>query len=172
MTVPEFSRTLDTRQLPASPVALSATPEECAALAARFGLVALPRLDARVTLAPSGAAIVASGRLCAELVQSCAVSGEDLPVTIDEPFALRFVPAAAGRPSPPEEVEIAPTDPDEIAFEGSTIELGEALAQSLALAIDPYATGPQADAVRDAHGLGDEGAAGPLAEALRALKRG
>jgi hypothetical protein len=45
------------------------------------------------------------------------------------------------------------------------------VAQSLALAIDPYIVGPNGRAVRKKAGLLDEAAAGPFA-ALAALKKG
>ena len=51
----------------------------------------------------------------------------------------------------------------------SALDLGEAIAQSLALAVDPFATGPGAEQARKEAGLMDEGAAGPFA-ALAALK--
>ena len=58
----------------------------------------------------------------------------------------------------------------EIAFEGDDIDLGEAVAETLGLAIDPYARGPDAEAARRAAGLSDEDApTGPFA-ALAALK--
>ena len=49
-------------------------------------------------------------------------------------------------------------------------DLGEAVAQDLALAIDPYAVGPGAERARKEAGLLDEAAAGPFA-ALEALKK-
>ncbi len=49
-------------------------------------------------------------------------------------------------------------------------DLGEAVAQSLALAIDPYAVGPSAEQARKDAGLGDEAASGPFA-ALAGLKK-
>ena len=57
--------------------------------------------------------------------------------------------------------------PAESRSSGTTIDLGEAVAQSVALAIDPFATGPQAEAARK---LLDEGSASPFA-ALAALKK-
>ena len=103
----------------------------------------------------------------AEIVQTCAVSGDDLPVTIEEPFTLRFVPEA---PVTEEEIELEEEDLDEIPYAGTAFDLGEAVAQSLALAIDPFATGPDANRVRAEKGLLDEAAAGPFA-ALAALKK-
>jgi uncharacterized metal-binding protein YceD (DUF177 family) len=165
---PEFSRPIDERQLTAKPIAIEAAAEERKALARRFGLVAIKQLQANVSIERAGEAIMARGRLSASIVQSCAVSGEDLPVRIDEPLALRFVPAAQPEA---EELELAEGDLDEIPFEGHVFDLGEAVAQSLALAIDPYATGPEADRVRKETGLSDEAASGPFA-ALAALKKG
>ena len=53
---------------------------------------------------------------------------------------------------------------------GTAFDLGEAVAQSFGLAIDPYAAGPEADSVRREAGIVDEDApSGPFA-ALAALK--
>lgn len=166
MTAPEFSRLVDLRQPLAAPVEIEATADECRALAKRFGLVAIERLGAKVALAPDGEAVEARGRLRAAVVQSCAVSGEDLAVEIDEPLALRFVPEA---PVGAEELELDAGKLDEIPYTGTAFDLGEAVAQSLALAIDPYAVGPEAEKVRR-EALADETASGPFA-ALAALKK-
>ena len=169
MIAPEFSRLVDERQVTAKPLQLEATAEERAALTKRFGLIAIDRLEANVAIERHGEALAARGKLCAAIVQSCAVSGEDLPVTIEEPLAMRFVPTA---PEPSdEEIELAESDLDEIPFEGHVFDLGEAVAQSLALAIDPYATGPEAERVRKEKGLNDEAARGPFS-VLKGLKTG
>lgn len=167
MNAPEFSRLVDERHVDPKPITIEATGEERKALARRFGLVAIHQLQATVRLERSGEAVAANGRLSASIVQSCAVSGEDLPVRIDEPLAFRFVPAAQPQD---EEIELEAEELDEIGFEGHEFDLGEAVAQSLALAIDPYATGPEADRVRKEAGLLDEAASGPFA-ALAALKK-
>ena len=158
---------VDRRRVPQGPVKLKADAEQRAALARRFGLVAVSSMSAEVTLEDDGKAVAANGRLKAAIVQSCAVSGEDLPVTIDEPLALRFVPE---QPVKAEEVELEPGELDEIEFAGDVFDLGEAVAQSLALAIDPYAVGPEAERARKEAGLADEAASGPFA-ALAALKK-
>ena len=88
-------------------------------------------------------------------------------MTIDEPLELRFVPA---REIAEEEIELEEEELDEIPFSGHVFDLGEAVAQSLALAIDPYAVGPEAECVRKEKGLSGEGASGPFA-ALAALKK-
>src|SRR5690606_20045635 len=108
--------------------------------------------------------VAVSGRLEADIVQTCGISGEDFPVRIDEPIALRFVPEVA-RTVPDEEIELEESELDELEYTGGALDLGEAIAQSLGLA-----TGPNADAARKEAGILEEGATGPLAEALRALK--
>ncbi|MEW4448809.1 DUF177 domain-containing protein [Qipengyuania sp. JC766] len=172
MSTPEFSRPVRARALPAKPVELTADEAERRALAARFAIVAVTSLDANVALSREGDGVLAEGELRAELVQSCAVSGDDFPVSIDETFALRFVPP---QPQPEEEgaeIEITSEDCDEIEFEGDSFDLGEAVAQTLGLAIDPYAEGPGADTARKDAGLKDEDSpSGPLAEALAGLKK-
>lgn len=161
----EFSRIVDATRLPLDEQVLTATAEECAALAQRFGLVAVNSLSARVMLASDGPAVNASGTLNADVVQSCAVSGEDLPVQISETLSLRFVPAPDERAA---EVELEAEDLDEIEMEAGRFDLGEALAQTLALAIDPYLEGPGADEFRRKAGLLGEGEAGPFS-ALKGL---
>lgn len=165
---PEFSREVDVRQVEGKHMQLTASPEECAALAQRFGLVRIERLAAELVLSRVENGAEGRGQLTAAIVQICAVSGEDLPVEIDEPIFFRFV-SAEGERGPNEEVEVALDDCDEIDFTGTMIDIGEAVAQSLALAIDPFAVGPNAEEARRRAGLLDEAAAGPFA-ALAALK--
>ncbi len=164
----EFSRMVDLRGLGDGRLQIAATPAECSALAKRFGLVAVTRLKAEISLACEGAIVTASGRLRASVIQSCAVSAEDLPAEIDEPVALRFVPEESLN-APVGEVELDPDGPDEVPYTGRTFDLGEELAQCLAVAIDPFAVGPLAEQARVAAGLGDAAAGGPFA-ALAALK--
>lgn len=167
MSAPELHRPIDIRGIRDEPVQIEADEAERKALARRFDIVSIERLEATVTLDADGAEVAATGTLEADVVQSCAVSGDDLPVSIREPLALRFVPEA---PVEEEEIELQEEDLDEIPYSGTTFDLGEAVAQSLALAIDPFATGPEADRVRREKGLADEGTSGPFA-ALAALKK-
>ncbi len=124
MSAPEFSRPVDRRHLSAQPVKLVASEDERDALAERFGLVAIDRLEATVALQTDGQAVAAEGMLSAEIVQSCAVTGDDLPVTISEPLALRFVPE--GKANEEEEVELSEEELDEIPYTGTIFDLGEA----------------------------------------------
>ena len=160
---------IDRRAIGPAAVSIEATAEERAALAQRFGLVAIDSLRAKVDLNADGAKVEATGTLNAAFVQACAVSGDDLSITIEEPFAFRFVPEPT-RMQEGEEVELEEHELDEIEYAGTSFDLGEAVAQSLALAIDPYATGPEADRIRDEVGLDKPAAIGPFA-ALAALRK-
>lgn len=162
----EFSRLVDRKHLKAAPLRLVADERERKALARRFSLLAIDRLAAEVSLEADGEAVDAEGTLYADIVQTCAVTGDELPVTIEEPLKLRFVPEV---PVVEEELELEEGELDEIPYSGTSFDLGEAVAQSLALAIDPFATRPEADRVRKEKGLLDEAASGPFA-ALAALK--
>ncbi|MEO7553728.1 MAG: DUF177 domain-containing protein [Alteraurantiacibacter sp.] len=169
---PEFSRTIDPRHLTEAPLQLVANEEERAALSRRFALVRISKLEASVLLTGDGDVIRASGTLVADIVQSCAISGDDLKVKVREKLAFAFVPESSVTLTE-EEIELEANALDEIPYAASGptawIDVGEAVSESLALAIDPYATGPQADAVRQQHGLADEGRTGALAAGLAAL---
>ncbi|TIX49659.1 YceD family protein [Alteraurantiacibacter aquimixticola] len=168
---PEFRRMMDRREISDGPVALEANEAERAALAERFGLIAIHALTAELTLEPEGDRIAAKGTLAADIVQSCAISGDDLPQRIRENIAFTFVPDIAPAASE-EEIELEEGELDEIPYSGIAFDLGEAVAQSLALAIDPYATGPDADTVREEHDLAEKAPSGPLQDALAKLKKG
>ena len=83
------------------------------------------------------------------------------PLASSEQVFFRFVRAAEDH-RPDEEVEIAIDECDEIEFSGTMIDPGEAVAQSLALAIDPFAEGPGADEARRRAGIISEGAGGAV----------
>lgn len=165
----ECSRIVKLHQITGTPVVLQPDKPEMAALARRFGLAAVHRLKAEVTLAAEGPIVTATGRLLADILQYCAVSGQEFPVHIDEQLLLRFVPES--RAPKEEELELQAEDCDEIFYQGESFDLGEAVAQGLGLAIDPFARGPDADAFREQAGiLGEDTPSGPFA-ALAALKK-
>jgi uncharacterized metal-binding protein YceD (DUF177 family) len=165
---PEFSRPvrLDTLGDGVRHIAIEANAAERAALARRFGLIAIERLEAEADLRGAGEAVFASGRLRAAVTQACVASGEPVAAIVDEPFELKFMPEGAAAE---EEVELAEGDLDVIGFDGSAIDLGEAAAQTLVLALDPFPRAPDADAVLREAGVLDEQDAGPFA-VLKALK--
>ncbi|OYX93718.1 MAG: DNA-binding protein [Novosphingobium sp. 17-62-19] len=160
---------VDLRQIGDAPVVLVPDETERRRLAGRFAITAIDSMRAELFLTVDGQTVEAKGKLTASIVQMCAISGEDFPVKISEPVALRFVPSSAHH-AHDEEIEINADDCDEIEYEGTVFDLGEAVAQSLALAIDPFAEGPDADKARAEHKLGGDVASGAFA-ALSALKK-
>ena len=165
---PEFQRIIDIRHLPPTAVDIVPDDAERRRLAGRFNLSAINRLVATVEMIADGTTINVTGRIHASIIQVCAISGEDFPVKIDEPVDLRFIHPQDTH-AVDDEIELTADACDEIEYEGLTFDLGEALAQTLALAIDPFAEGPDANRARAEHKLGGETSGGAFA-ALAALK--
>lgn len=167
---PEFSRPVRIDQLGRlAPVNhISADESERTALARRFGLLALDRLDADYGLGEENGGIVARGRVRAALSQPCVATGVAVAEEIDTDFTLRFVRDDA-QPGEGEELEIDAEDCDTIDYDGQVIDIGEAVAETVALAMTPYPRSPNADALLKAAGVVGEEQAGPFATLL-ALK--
>ena len=157
---------------------LVATDAERDAIARRLGLVSLDRLAAHCILETSGVldhkgtgdqarSIRARGRIKAALAQACVATGEPLPSYLDEAFELHFQPEPVRVPD--DEIELSGDELDVIFHDGSAIELGEAIADTLAVSLDPYPRGPNAEAALQQAGVISEEQAGPFA-ALAALK--
>jgi uncharacterized metal-binding protein YceD (DUF177 family) len=147
---------------------LSADEDERDSIAKRLGLPSLARLDAHVVLSRSDEAIRAQGRLLAALEQSCVVTGDPVAGHVDEAFMIRFISEQPNNPDA--EIELGAEDCDTVFYEGGAIDLGAALADTLALSLDPYPRSPAAAiALKDA-GILTEEQAGPFA-ALAQLKR-
>jgi uncharacterized metal-binding protein YceD (DUF177 family) len=148
---------------------LVADEAERSAVAERLGLGAIDRLEAHVTLSRTGKLVRAEGRLAATLEQSCVVTGEPVAAHVDEPFALLFMPAP--ETGPDDEIELGQEDCDVVFHDGAAIDLGGAIADTLALGIDPYPRSASADAALREAGVLTEEQASPFA-ALAALKKG
>jgi len=165
---PEFSRPerIDTIGEGAREVAIEANAAERAAVARRFGLVAVDRLAARFAVHRAGDTILAAGTVEAKVVQPCSATGDPLPAAVRETVSLRFVEPGGTE----EEIELADDALDTIEIEGGAIDLGEAAAETMALALDPFPRSPHAAEILRAAGVvgEDEVQTGPLA-GLKAL---
>jgi uncharacterized metal-binding protein YceD (DUF177 family) len=167
---PEFSRPQRLDQIGAgeSQVDVTADLEERTALAKRFGLRAIDSLAAHYTLQRDAIGVIARGKLTASVVQSCTVTADPVPANIDEDFAIRFVPETADGDTP-DEVELSESECDTVFFAGSAIDLGEATAETLALALDPYPRSPNAAETLKQAGVIGEDEVGPFS-GLAALR--
>ncbi len=161
--LPELHRPLALERIPPHgfEMLVTATAGECAALALRLAIPAVMALSCRFQLHPLPRGnVAAQGALRARVVRTCIVSLDDFTVEIMEPFRVRFVPAGTET----EEADLVSADPesaDELPYQGVFIDLGEAAAEQLALALDPYPRKPGAM-------LADDGA-GPETSPFAAL---
>jgi uncharacterized metal-binding protein YceD (DUF177 family) len=152
--IPEFSRRIDGLRLAAGGerFEIAATVEERAGLAKRFALLELDRLAAKVKLTPlAGGYYRLAAEFEAELIQACTVTLEPIPIRIAEAFTLAYGPTEEGG----EVVLDGDAEPVEPLDDGM-IDIGEAVAQQLSLALDPFPRAP---------GAMVEGEVGPAAEA-------
>ena len=150
-------------------VDLVADDKERRAIAERLDLPSLDRLEAHASLECDGDTVRATGRVAASLEQRCVVTGEPVAAHLDEPFDIAFVPEP--RPGEvPEEVELRPEDCDVVFHDGAAIDLGTAIADTLALSLDPYPRSASAEAALREAGVLSEEEAGPFA-ALAKLRK-
>lgn len=168
---PEWSRPerVDTIGEGPRSVTIVADAAERTALARRFDLIAIERVEATFTVRREGGAILASGRVMGAVVQPCSATGAPVPATIDEPVNLRFVDELVVAA---DELELSPDALDTLLIENGAVDLGEAAAETLALALDPFPRAPDADAVLARAGVLAEapmGAFGALADLKRKL---
>lgn len=140
---------------------LTADDAERAAIAQRLGLDGLERLEAHATLSRNKDLVRAQGRLAAALTQSCVVTGEPVAAHVDEAFELVFMPEP--QTGPEEEIELGPEDCDVVFHDGATIDLGTAIADTLALSLDPYPRSASAEAALREAGVMSEEQASPFA---------
>ena len=71
------------------------------------------------------------------------------------------------RPHPPEarpdeEVELSESELDIVFYEGSSIDIGEAVAETMALSLDPYPRAPERGRSAESGGVKSEEEAGPF----------
>jgi uncharacterized metal-binding protein YceD (DUF177 family) len=167
----EFCRTVKLDMLGSGDVSheISANETERAALCVRFGLLSLGRLTATMALAKTERGIKTTGALQADVTQACTATGEAVPDHINEAIELLFVP----EPAEDGEVELDEEECDSMFHDGKVVDIGEAAAQTLGLALNPYPRSKNADQKLREAGVKTEDeekvASGPFA-ALAALK--
>jgi uncharacterized metal-binding protein YceD (DUF177 family) len=140
----EFARPVDVNRLRAGEGVydIVASPEERAALARRFDLLALDRLEAQVRLERlAGGLLRLAAALLAEVVQACVATLEPVRAQIDERFTLLY---RSGVTAGEKAVVLSGAEEPVEPLSGDTLDSGEAVAQQLSLALDPYPRAPGA----------------------------
>ncbi|MGE5546535.1 MAG: YceD family protein [Solirubrobacterales bacterium] len=144
----EFPRPVRAEQVPNPGLELDivADPTERAALAHRFGIVAVESLTAHLRLKPfrSGEVIRLTGKLSADVVQTCVVTLEAVPGHVEEEIDMTFGHAPSAEDDEADlELSFEDEDPPD-PIVGGIIDVGEAVAEHLALALDPFPRKPGA----------------------------
>lgn len=126
-------------------VDISASPQECQALARRFGLIAVKKLEARLELCrrdgAGGLEYTVQGDFSADVVQSCAITLEPIETCVASGLAVRYM-----SPQAFEEIEEQQGQEFSLGLEEEDIEilpdgvldLGELVAQYLAISLESY----------------------------------
>lgn len=129
---------------------VTAGDAESAALAARFDLISLSGLTAKLRLRRvRGEFIKVTGELEADVVQRCVVTLEPVPAHVKEEFSALYAPDHL-IPKEDEEAEsdhfqyLGAEEDFPEPMPGGRIDIGELVAQNLSLALDPY---PRRDGV-------------------------
>jgi len=143
---------------------IEAPAEARAAIAKLAGLRALPQLSAAFDLARRGAGVAVSGRVHAQVGQTCVVTLDPIENTVDEPIDVVFAPGASQPPATAKALDAA--DEPEALIDGK-VDLGALATEFLMLGIDPY---PRKAGAKFAPPEVEDGADHPFA-ALAALKK-
>jgi len=153
---PEFHRPIAAHDLPLSgrPFAIVATADERVALAKRFAIIAVEHLSAEGVVCPeaAGRRLRVDGRLSARVIQTCVITLEPVAAEINTAFERLYGfdlgdewPADAAGESGGAEfyLDLAGDLPVE-PMAGDLLDLGDMVAEELALQLDPYPRTPGA----------------------------
>ena len=152
---PEFRRLVSAHEVPPKGVSIpfEADEAECAALARRFAIPGISRLSGVARLRPwrkTGLTLECAYE--AALARECVVTLEPMTEEISEEFTLHYLPDEQierdARFSGAEEKEILidpeAVEPPEPFLNGDRVDYGEAVAEQLSLAMEPYPRKPGA----------------------------
>ncbi len=142
----EFSHILPVDQISdkVQDIALSATPEQCAHIAERLDLPAVDLLTARLKVHATEQGIAVKGNLETRFSYACRVTREPFGAILSEPIDVVFTD---GELPDPLSDDYATSSVEVLPLEGQSVDLAELLVESLALALDPFPRGPDADKV-------------------------
>lgn len=129
-----LSRPVNVERLPKdhAEVTVEASPEECAALAADFGIPGIRDLVGRFRLEGSPVRLHVGGTVEALVTQICTVSLDPFEAPVSEAVDVAFTSRDRLAVTDAEDVDL----PDQIV--NGRIDLGALAAEFLALGLDPY----------------------------------
>jgi uncharacterized metal-binding protein YceD (DUF177 family) len=93
--------------------------------------------------------------MSAKVTQACVVTGDSVRAPLTEPFKIRFIDETLAPETA--EIELSFDDYDDMPVTGETVDLGEAIAQSMVLALPPFPRGPNAARILREAGVVAEG---------------
>ena len=130
------------------PVELRLQPDDAARvrIAAAIGVDSLDRLTAELTARTWLDGAELSGRIDAEVTQTCGISLDAFKTPIRSNFTIRVLPPGSPHaPSDPEELVIDPEgeDPPEL-LDSETVDVGGYVVEYLLLEVDPFPRKPGA----------------------------
>jgi uncharacterized metal-binding protein YceD (DUF177 family) len=144
-----FSRVVRVDAIPrdGQVIAIEAAPVEREELASFFKLPAIAALTATLRVEPwghDGARV--TGAVHGEVTQTCVVSLDPFPATVDEEVDVRFAPRTVANSGSvaakePQTFSLVDEDEPDPIIDG-TINLGALAAEFLALGLDPYPRKP------------------------------
>jgi uncharacterized metal-binding protein YceD (DUF177 family) len=161
---PEFSRRVMVDAIGAGghKTGISANEDERAALAKRFGWTRIDSLSANANLLARAGGVDALGTLNAVIERACVATAEPVRETVEEAFAIHFLRERT-EAAAVDEIELDEDDLNVVEFDGAAVDIGEAVAQTLALSVDPFPRSPAAAAALRAAGVVGEGEIGSAA---------
>ncbi|MEN8196140.1 MAG: DUF177 domain-containing protein [Pseudomonadota bacterium] len=144
----ELARIVDCRSLNEAPrhLSIKASAAERKAIADRLDLLALESLEAEITLEQKpGGRVAVKGTVKADAKQACIVSLEPVAANIEEVFSILYCPEAAAADADHRDLVLQFEDDDwPEPMDDHRIDVGEAVVQQMALALDPYPRAPGA----------------------------
>ncbi len=144
--LPPFHRLYKAFDLPTKtprPIAVEATPDECADVAAMLDLKGVKSLSVEAKIAPAGEGVWrVHGGVTAKVVQSCVVTLAPVKAQVEEPFDRIFSRFAEEDTAIDIDIEYDEDDPAEPLGEG--VDIGAIAVEALSLGLEPYPRAPGA----------------------------
>jgi uncharacterized metal-binding protein YceD (DUF177 family) len=131
-------------------VKLSADTAQCAALAIELDLPSIESLQATLAVHAVEDGVAIKGRFTAVFHYACRVTRDPFPGTLSEPINVVFT--TGDLPDPTSEEYVLSTV-EMLPLEDQSVDLGQLVAESLTLALDPFPRGPGADEALAALGI-------------------